>query len=142
VWYLDESNQIIKHSCRHNDGEYVDDFTAGTGFTSASGLAAVQVSRLDARRYYIDKDAFVVEQTKNKESRLGPKAAKGSIISAAVPVKSTDIFLFFIDDSMSLSSLKWDGSEWSEGMLAKSLGVQHTFRVHTLMILSTKTYRP
>ncbi|PGH13629.1 hypothetical protein AJ80_06261 [Polytolypa hystricis UAMH7299] len=114
VWYLDEDNQIIKCSCRYQDGEYLDYFTNGTGFRSASGLAAVQVGLYDARRFYIDEDDYVIEQTQSDATRLGPKTVRGSSVSAAVPINSTDIHLFFVAEDMSLSSLTWNGTRWSK----------------------------
>ena len=76
----------------------------------------MQLSPTDARRFYVDDERFVVEQTGAEERRLGPKAARGSVVSATVPVNSTDVLLFFVDEDMGLASLKWDGSEWSEGI--------------------------
>ncbi|SPO04843.1 uncharacterized protein DNG_07528 [Cephalotrichum gorgonifer] len=116
VCYLDKDDAIIKHAFRHEgDGKYLDASTIRTKVKSTSGLAAVRVGP-DDRLYYIDKDAFVTEYSQDNERRLGPKAATGSGVSAAVPVNSTDIHVFFVTENSSLSSLTWDGSEWSKDL--------------------------
>ncbi|KAH9213101.1 hypothetical protein DL95DRAFT_302938, partial [Leptodontidium sp. 2 PMI_412] len=55
-----------------------------------------------------------VQVLNGNATQLGPKAAHGSRISAAVPVGSSDIHIFFVSESLSLASLTFNGSGWSK----------------------------
>lgn len=117
LWYLNDDNQIIRHACRYENEKCTDNTNGGTGFKATSGLTAVRLGSLGDRVYYVNEDRFLVEKRGDEVMQLdAKKAAKGSLVSATVPANTTDALLFYVDEDMSLSSLKWDGSKWSKGM--------------------------
>jgi hypothetical protein len=113
--YLDKDSQIIDVQCRYQDGNFINWSTVATNRKSASGLAVASVNG-ERRRFYINDEGSVVEAMNSGQIGLGPKAAKGSLVSATVPVGSTDIHVFFVSEDLSLSSITFNGAGWSEGM--------------------------
>uniref|UniRef100_A0A8H7TQJ0 Fucose-specific lectin n=1 Tax=Bionectria ochroleuca TaxID=29856 RepID=A0A8H7TQJ0_BIOOC len=115
VSYLDKEGNMIDVACRHKGDKYVDWSTHQLKYKASSGLALAEADH-KLRRFYIDDEDYVTQAIESKITRLGPKAARGSKVSAAVPIGSTDIHVFFIsEDKKSLASLTYNGTnnKWS-----------------------------
>ncbi|CAG9975126.1 unnamed protein product [Clonostachys byssicola] len=115
VSYLDKEGNMIDVACRHKEDKdaawkYVDWSTHQLKYKASSGLALAEVDN-ELRRFYIDDEDYVTQAMDDKISRLGPKAARGSQVSATVPIGSTDIHVFYIsEDKKSLASLTFNGT--------------------------------
>lgn len=110
---------MIDVACRHKGDKYVDWSTHQLKYKASSGLALAEADH-KLRRFYIDDEDYVTQAIESKITRLGPKAARGSQVSATVPIGSTDIHVFFIsEDKKSLASLTFNGTnnKWSTGMI-------------------------
>ncbi|CAI6101101.1 unnamed protein product [Clonostachys chloroleuca] len=115
VSYLDKEGNMIDVACRHKGDKYVDWSTHQLKYKASSGLALAEADH-KLRRFYIDDEDYVTQAIESKITRLGPKAARGSQVSATVPIGSTDIHVFYIsEDKKSLASLTFNGTnnKWS-----------------------------
>lgn len=110
--YLDENGYIVNVSCRNKGDTYDNWATEQSSYKSDSGLAMVEINGT-IRKFYINDDNYVVQELNDVVTQLGPKAIKGSQLSASVPSGSTDLHVFYLTEDKTLSSMSLSGSSWS-----------------------------